>query len=50
MDKRAVAALHRRVGRAVKVALAAKVVGRSLPLDPEVELITSHALLEPGDG
>jgi hypothetical protein len=50
VDKRAIASLHRRIGRGVKVALAAKVVGRSLPLDPLEELITSHALLEPGDG
>jgi len=42
--------LHRRIGRTVKVVLGARVVGRSLLLDPEVELISSHALLEPGDG
>lgn len=40
-------ALHRRIGRAVKAILGAKVVGRSLPLDPEKELIRSHALLQP---
>lgn len=41
--------LHRRIGRAVKVVLNATVIGRSQPLDPEVELICSHALLEPTD-
>ena len=39
--------LHRRIGRATKLVLGARVVGRSLPLDPTTELITSHALLEP---
>jgi hypothetical protein len=37
--------VHRRMGRIVKRRLGAKVVGRSLPLDPSVELIESHALL-----
>jgi acetylornithine deacetylase/succinyl-diaminopimelate desuccinylase-like protein len=41
--------LHRRIGRSVKAVLGAKVVGRSLPLDPEKDLISSHALLEPQD-
>lgn len=40
--------VHRRIGRIVKRRLGAKVVGRSLPLDPAVELIESHALLAPG--
>ena len=39
--------LHRRIGRATKIVLRATVVGRSLPLDPTTELISSHALLEP---
>lgn len=39
--------LHRRIGKAVKTVLDAEVVGRSLPLDAEVELINSHALLVP---
>lgn len=42
--------LHRRIGKAVKSVLEAKVVGRSLPLDPTVELISSHALLTPSGG
>lgn len=42
------ASLHRRVGKAVKQVLGARVVGRSLPLDPDEVLIQSHALLEPG--
>lgn len=40
--------VHRRIGRIVKRRLRAKVVGRSLPLDPAVELIETHALLAPG--
>lgn len=43
-------ALHRRIGKRVKAVLGAKVTGRSLPLDPAIELIRSHALLAPGDG
>lgn len=38
--------LHRAIGAMVKVALNAKVVGRSLPLDPGL-LIKTHALLAP---
>lgn len=45
----AVASLHRRLGKAVKLVLNATVVGRSLPLDPEQFLITTHALLIPTD-
>jgi hypothetical protein len=41
------ASVHRRIGRLVKRRLRGKVVGRSAPLDPSVELIESHALLEP---
>ena len=37
--------LHRRIGKRVKAVLGAEVVGRSLPLDPAVELIRSFALL-----
>lgn len=43
----AVASLHRRLGKAVKLVLNATVVGRSLPLDPVEFLITTHALLIP---
>ncbi len=39
--------LHRRIGLMVKRLLNATVVGRSLPLDPSVNLITSCALLRP---
>jgi hypothetical protein len=39
--------VHRRIGRIVKRRLGAKVIGRSLPLDPSVDLIESHALLQP---
>ena len=39
--------LHRRLGKMVKQALKAEVVGRSLPLDPEKELIKTYALLRP---
>ena len=46
-DESARDSLHRRIGRLVKQVLRAQVVGRSLPLDPAVELIRSHALLEP---
>ena len=49
-DESARDSLHRRIGKAVKTVLGAKVVGRSLPLDPAKELIRSHALLEPGEG
>ena len=49
VDERARDSLHRRIGRLVKQVLRAQVVGRSLPLDPAIELIRSHALLEPGE-
>ena len=39
--------LHRLIGQTVRRVLDAKVIGRSNPLDPCVELITTHALLEP---
>ena len=39
--------LHRLVGQAVRRVLDAKVIGRSIELDPDVELIQTHALLEP---
>ena len=48
-DERLRGAVHRRIGKRVKAVLGAVVVGRSLPLDPAVELIRSHALLAPGD-
>lgn len=41
--------LHWWIGGTVKVVLGAKVICRSLALDPEGELISLHALLEPGD-
>ncbi len=44
---RLLAALHRRIGKAVRLILGAKVIGRSLPLDPVENLIKSHALLAP---
>lgn len=47
-DEAARDSLHRKIGKAVKAVLGAKVDGRSLPLDPAVELIRSHALLSPG--
>jgi len=47
LDETARDSLHRRIGKLVKQVLRARVVGRSLPLDPAVELIRSHALLEP---
>ena len=47
VDQRRRAALHRRIGLTVKRTLGAKVVGRSLALDPAVELISSCALLAP---
>jgi len=37
--------LHRRIGKMVKVALKAEVIGRSLQLDPAKELIKTYALL-----
>jgi hypothetical protein len=40
-------ALHRRIGKAVRLILGAEVIGRSLPLDPAKYLIKSHALLVP---
>ena len=49
LDERARDSLHRRIGRLVKQVLRARAVERSLPLNPTVELIRSHALLEPGD-
>lgn len=48
-DEAARDSLHRKIGKAVKAVLGAKVVGRSLPLDPAVELIRSHALLVQGN-
>lgn len=39
--------INRRIGKMVKKVLKAKVVGRSLPLDRNIELIETHALLEP---
>jgi hypothetical protein len=46
-QKKAQSFLHRQVGLMVKRVLNACVIGRSNPLDPEVELIRSHALLVP---
>ena len=46
-DWDAVISLHRRIGRMVKRVLNARVVARSLPLDPEEHLIKTHALLAP---
>ncbi len=48
-DEAARDSLHRKIGKAVKAVLGARVVGRSLPLDPAVELIRSHALLAPSN-
>lgn len=48
-DSAKVGSVHRRIGKAVKLVLGAKVVGRSLPLDPDEHVIQSHALLVPGD-
>ncbi len=39
--------LHRRIGRMVKMILNAKVKARSIPLDPELNLIKTYSLLEP---
>jgi len=39
--------LHKQVGRMVKAALRAEVAGRVVDLDPEENLIRSHALLRP---
>lgn len=39
--------LHRKIGKMVKQSLNAKVIGRSLPLTGEDELITTYALLRP---
>jgi len=39
--------LHRQIGQAVRRVLDAQVIGRSVELDPEVELIKTHALLVP---
>ena len=46
-DERAKGGLHRRIGKVVKNVLRARVVGRSAPLNPEEDLIKSHALLRP---
>ena len=43
----ALASLHRRIGKGVKLVLKATVVGRSLPLNAEEVLIQTHALLVP---
>jgi hypothetical protein len=42
--------LHKQVGRMVKEALRADVVGRVVDLDPAENLIRSHALLRPAQG
>lgn len=47
VDQNQKGSIHRRIGRLVKRLLGAKVIGRSAPLDPSVELIESHALLAP---
>ncbi len=47
LDETARDSLHRRIGKLVKQVLRARVVGRSLPLDPTVDLVRSHALLAP---
>lgn len=47
IDDGARAILHRQIGLLVKRVLDAKVIGRSNPLDPVVELIKTHALLVP---
>jgi hypothetical protein len=39
--------LHKQVGRMVKEALRAEVVGRVVDLDPAENLVRSHALLRP---
>lgn len=41
------ATLHRQIGLCVRRVLGAKVIGRSVELDPNIELIKTHALLEP---
>lgn len=41
------ATLHRQIGLCVRRVLGAKVIGRSVELDPKIELIKTHALLEP---
>lgn len=46
-DEHRKAALHRRIGKMVKMQLDAEVVGRSPLLDREVELIESYAFLKP---
>ncbi len=47
IDEGAKAVLHRQIGQLVKRVLNARVIGRSTPLDPEVELIRTHAVLVP---
>jgi hypothetical protein len=49
INDRAKEDIHRKVGKLVPRVLGAKVMGRSLPLDPAVHLIKTHALLAPGD-
>ena len=39
--------LHRQIGQCVRRVLGARVIGRSVELDPKVELIKTHALLVP---
>ncbi len=39
--------LHRQIGQCVRRVLDARVIGRSVELDPKVELIKTHALLVP---
>lgn len=46
-DPSAVTSLHRRIGRLVKRVLNAEVIARSVPLNPDEHLVTTHALLVP---
>ena len=40
--------LHRQIGMLVKEVLNAKVIGRSIPLDPKINLIKTYSILAPG--
>ena len=39
--------LHRQIGMLVKEVLNAKVIGRSIPLDPKINLIKTYSILAP---
>lgn len=49
VDERIKGSLHRQIGQQVRRVLKARVKGRSIELDPGIELIKTHALLVPQD-